>query len=344
MPPPERCATPGVPSRSDCRIAVLARRGAIARLRGAPASCWGGHEHERRRCSGGPASWARCAVGWTKARGGHGRLVLCIGEAGIGKTRLCQELAGLADGERLAWGRCPDTDGAPAFWPWREVLRSLGATEPSLGAVESPQDRFRAVDAVAGTVLGAVARRPLVVVLDDVHWADEPSLLVLRHLADRAPDAPLLLVAALREPEPGTAAARALAGLERAPAGEGLHLRGLARRTSATARRPRRDRCRCRRGARRHRRQPVLRAGGRPRRRRRDVEAGVGIAIGARRRRRPGRAARAGRAPAGRGGRGGRPPIPAGGCGRDAGSRCAGLPHRRRRGGRLGPARAGRRR
>jgi DNA-binding CsgD family transcriptional regulator len=167
--------------------------------------------------------------GWLDdARSGHGRLVLCIGEAGIGKTRLCQELAGLAAGERLAWGRCVDTDGAPPFWPWREVLRGLGATEPTVGDVESPQDRFQAVDAVAGAVLTEVARRPLVVVLDDVHWADEPSLLVLRHLADRVPDAPLLLVAALREPEPGAAAARALAGLERAPACEGLHLRGLS--------------------------------------------------------------------------------------------------------------------
>ena len=168
--------------------------------------------------------------GWLdEARGGRGRLVLCVGEAGIGKTRLCQELAGLAVGERLAWGRCADIEGAPAFWPWREVLSSLGLPDPPVGDVESPQDRFRAVDAVASAVLTGLARRPLIVVLDDVHWADEPSLLVLRHLADRAPSAPLLLIAALREPEPGTAAARALAGLERAPACEGLHLRGLGR-------------------------------------------------------------------------------------------------------------------
>jgi DNA-binding CsgD family transcriptional regulator len=162
------------------------------------------------------------------ARGGRGRLVLCVGEAGIGKTRLCQELVGLADGARFAWGRCADTDGAPAFWPWREVLRTLGVAEPPVGDVESPQDRFLAVDAEARALLTEVARRPLVVVLDDLHRADEPSLLVLRQLADRAPEAPLLLVAALREPEPGTAAARALAGLERAPACETLHLRGLS--------------------------------------------------------------------------------------------------------------------
>jgi DNA-binding CsgD family transcriptional regulator len=173
--------------------------------------------------------WAALRGWLDDAREGHGRLVLCVGEAGIGKTRLCQELVGLAAGDGLAWGRCTDTDGAAAFWPWREVLRTLGAAEPPMGDVESPQDRFQAVDAVAGAVLRAVARRSLVVVLDDIHWADEPSSLVLRHLADRASEVSLLLIATLREPEPGTAAARAVAGLERAPAGEVLHLRGLGR-------------------------------------------------------------------------------------------------------------------
>lgn len=170
--------------------------------------------------------------GWlAAARGGEGRVVLCVGEAGIGKTRLCQELAGIAAAQpafgRPVWGRCTDTDGAPAFWPWREVLRALGAPEPPLGTVESAQDRFHAVEALAWAVLAEAARRPLAVVLDDVHWADEPSLLVLRHLADRASSAPLLLVAALREPEPGTAAALALPALDRAPGCERLQLRGL---------------------------------------------------------------------------------------------------------------------
>ena len=93
--------------------------------------------------------------GWLDdARGGHGRLVLCVGEAGIGKTRLCQELAGLAAGVRVAWGRCADTDGAPAFWPWRRGAAELWGQPIQLcGDVESPQDRFRAVDAVAGAVL-----------------------------------------------------------------------------------------------------------------------------------------------------------------------------------------------
>lgn len=166
--------------------------------------------------------------GWLDdARAGHGRLVLCVGEAGIGKTRLCQELAGLAHGDGLAWGRCVDTEGAPPFWPWREVLRALGAEEPPAGEARSPQDRFRAVDAVAAAVLTQAQRRPLLVVLDDVHWADESSLLVLRHVADRAASTRLLLVATLREPERGTATARALTDLHRAPSCEALTLHGL---------------------------------------------------------------------------------------------------------------------
>ena len=78
---------------------------------------------------------------WLEAtRNGNGRLVLCAGEPGIGKTRLAQELAGiaLASGIAVAWGRCVEAEGAPAFWPWRQVLRSLGVDpNRARGAVES---------------------------------------------------------------------------------------------------------------------------------------------------------------------------------------------------------------
>ncbi|MCI3949575.1 MAG: transcriptional regulator, LuxR family, partial [Acidimicrobiales bacterium] len=80
-------------------------------------------------------------------RSGTGRLVLCAGEPGIGKTRLAQELAGraLAGGVPVAWGRCVEAEGAPPFWPWRSVLRSLGVDADAVlsGEVESPPDRFR---------------------------------------------------------------------------------------------------------------------------------------------------------------------------------------------------------
>jgi predicted ATPase len=56
---------------------------------------------------------------------GSGRLVLCAGHPGIGKTRLAQEVAGiaLAGGTAVSWGRCVEAEGSPPFWPWRQVLR-----------------------------------------------------------------------------------------------------------------------------------------------------------------------------------------------------------------------------
>lgn len=164
------------------------------------------------------------------ATAGHGRLVLCAGEAGIGKTRLAQELAGSVPvGGLVAWGRCVDTEGAPPFWPWRHVLRALSADDVPIGDVQSPQDRFRAVDAMAGAVLAQAQDRPLLVVLDDIHWADETSLLVLRQLADRAPGERLLLLATLREAEHGHPATRPQTDLYRAPDVELLRLAGLGR-------------------------------------------------------------------------------------------------------------------
>ncbi|WP_235498249.1 AAA family ATPase [Frankia sp. R43] len=171
--------------------------------------------------------------GWLRsADGGAGRLVLCAGEAGIGKTRLARELAGmaLAGGCAVAWGRCAETEGAPAFWPWRQVLRSLGVDPDGVlgrGEAQSPQDRFRVFEGVADAVGGIAARGGLTVVLDDIHRADEPSLLVLRHLADQVADAQLLILATFRDREPAGALARVLPDLLRSPAAVRLDLRGF---------------------------------------------------------------------------------------------------------------------
>jgi DNA-binding CsgD family transcriptional regulator len=165
------------------------------------------------------------------ARAGAGRLVLCAGEPGIGKTRLAQELAGiaLATGTSVVWGRCPEDEGAPAYWPWRQVLRSLGADPDALFVARdaSPSERFRLFDDVTEAVLGSAGERGLVVVLDDVHRADEPSLLLLRHLAERINGARLLVVATFREVEPASLLPRVHPDLLRSPAVERLGLRGF---------------------------------------------------------------------------------------------------------------------
>ena len=129
---------------------------------------------------------------------GTGRFVLCGGEPGIGKTRLAQEFAGhaLASGREVVWGHC--VEGAPALWPWRQVLRATKADPATVLAhdAEVPEDRFRVFDAVAA----ALDRPGLVIVVEDVHWADEVSLLVLGHLATHLPE--ILIFATFRDPCP----------------------------------------------------------------------------------------------------------------------------------------------
>ncbi|GAA0948790.1 AAA family ATPase [Kribbella koreensis] len=159
--------------------------------------------------------------GWLDdARGGRGRLVVCGGEAGIGKTRLAQEFAGmaLAAGTAVSWGRCVEGEGAPAYWPWRQVLRGLRVDADEVLAGD---DRFGLFEAVTEAIAQAAGSQGLVILLDDVHRADEPSLLVLRHLAAQVSDLPVLVLATHRLGEPGSA--RVLAEL---PA-ERLELRGL---------------------------------------------------------------------------------------------------------------------
>jgi AAA ATPase domain len=147
---------------------------------------------------------------------GRGSLVLVTGEPGIGKTRLTAELAGLGArrGVCVATGRCWEQGGAPPYWPWLQVVRARGGDLEELVAGTGPPapqrapptavpegERLRLFDAVGRLLAAASSERPILVVIDDLHAADEPSLLLLRFLGEALADARILLVASYREAE-----------------------------------------------------------------------------------------------------------------------------------------------
>ena len=197
------------------------------------------------------------------ARGGRGRVVLVAGEPGIGKTRLAEEAArrGAAAGMRVAWGRCHEGDGAPALWPWAQVLRQLaaelapgqlaamlgpsaawiGQLMPELAGPAQPARplpmadlaaaRFQLNQAAAGLLRRLADSRPLLVVVDDLHWADVPSLSLLAFLAAELKDARLAVLGTYRDVEllAGRPLADTLGALAREPVVERIPLGGLDR-------------------------------------------------------------------------------------------------------------------
>lgn len=138
--------------------------------------------------------------------------VALTGEPGIGKSRLSIEAATYADahGMTIAWGRCSQDDGAPALWPWATVLDRLGSGLPTSGTDDDGGAAFRAWETVVESVLAAATAGPLMLVLDDLHWADTSSLRVLRLLTEAAvaegPGPRLLVLTTWREHPPPTGA------------------------------------------------------------------------------------------------------------------------------------------
>jgi len=197
------------------------------------------------------------------ARGGRGRVTLVAGEPGIGKTRLAEEAARRAAvaGMQVAWGRCHEGDGAPAFWPWAQVLRQLagelapgqltamlgpaaawlrqlmpelagpGPSAGPLPIADLGAARFQLNQAVAGLLRRLAEVRPLLVVVDDLHWADVPSLSLLAFLAGEVGDAGLVVVGTYRDGEvtAGRPLADTLGALAREPVVERIALGGLDR-------------------------------------------------------------------------------------------------------------------
>ena len=174
-----------------------------------------------------------------EAGAGRGSLVLLTGEPGIGKTRLLSELARIAavrSSARVVTGRCWEEGGAPPYWPWTQVVRGVGGDLEQLAAPVNPLgaaggvvpegERIRLFDSVASYLSAAAAERPLVITLDDVHAADEPSLLLLRFVGQALAEARILLVASYREAESRVRERGEVFG-ELARAGRRIPLRGL---------------------------------------------------------------------------------------------------------------------
>ncbi len=174
---------------------------------------------------------------------GHGHIATVVGEAGIGKTRLVSTLAAdaLAQPCRVLIGRCHESDSILPFGPWVDACRSdqlstdeeiVGALHPTrraelarllpeagmAGLPPASDSVLPLFESVAQLIEQVAARKPLVLVLEDLHWADEMSLRLLAFVSRRTPAWPALLVATAREEELAEAsmARRTLGELSRA--------------------------------------------------------------------------------------------------------------------------------
>jgi DNA-binding SARP family transcriptional activator len=176
---------------------------------------------------------AALAAAWATAAAGRGTAVAVTGEPGIGKSRLVEVFAEAA-GAPVRWGRCVETGGAPPYWPWQQVLGGLpeaatgGAGSFSTDAADAGA-RFRFGHEVVRRLRAFAADGPLLVVLDDLQWADPDSLHVLEIVLAELPT--LSAVVALtcrREATVEPAVARVLASMSRLDGARRLDLGGLA--------------------------------------------------------------------------------------------------------------------
>ncbi|WP_191908019.1 BTAD domain-containing putative transcriptional regulator [Nocardioides cynanchi] len=186
VPPPSRPGTPFVAARTEPETPPSAPSGADWPMLGRAADL------------------AALCEAWDRARAGTPDYAVLIGEPGIGKSRLAAELVAEArrTGARICVGRCSQDDGAPPLWPWASVLEALGGHLPE-SREEVDRDEFAAFERIARFVRDAAREEPVLVVLDDLHWADTCSLRVLRLLLETADTGRLMVLVTWRDsPEP----------------------------------------------------------------------------------------------------------------------------------------------
>lgn len=163
---------------------------------------------------------------------GRGSVAMLLGEPGIGKTRMLEEFSDLAreHGAIVLRGACYDGEWQRPYGPFAEILldysrkanpdelKFLETSAPTLAritpalrdrlghivepvAVDKDEERFRLFDAVSQLLIEISQRRPLVVVVDDLHWADRGTVAMLSHVAHFVPGNPILLIGAYRDAE-----------------------------------------------------------------------------------------------------------------------------------------------
>ncbi len=210
---------------------------------------------------------ARLRKAFDSAVAGHGGLVMLVGEPGIGKTRTTQELETYARmrGAQVLWGRTHEAAGAPPYWPWLqageqyalahadELAEVVGVNmppgaaneltrifpwlrgQPNMGEPEPQSDpevsQFRLFDAYASYIRAIAMNAPLVIALDDLHWADKPTLMMLQHIARELSRMPVLIIGNYRDTDINrqSALSETLATLNRETGFERILLRGLTR-------------------------------------------------------------------------------------------------------------------
>ena len=187
----------------------------------------------------------------------RGGLALLVGEPGVGKTSIAEELAVACRqrGFRIHWGSCWEGDGQPPGWVWTQVLRSVLVDLPAAQLVEElgpaaghlsllipelscsaagltdddpARARFSLYDALAQGLTIAARRAPLLVVLDDLHWADHLSVGALCFLAGQLRGVQLLVIAAYRDVEVDPDSPLASTRGELARLGRSIALGGLS--------------------------------------------------------------------------------------------------------------------